>query len=192
MYVNSNRRQLLQSSACGFGYLALAGLLGSQGRAATSSPAKAGPLAPKKPHAKKKVVASGTPRRPRSTKKKAAPKKAAKKVAKKVKREDRAGHLNPAYAKQLRKQSGTSTKKDQTRGAFKYEDDDVAEDLGEEVVGKATTGEDEGEEVANAEYTEEVGGPFVVTTGGEEFAEGTDESNIPEATREPFPKTSGG
>ena len=116
-------------------------------------------------------------------------KKAAKKVAKKVKREDRAGHLNPAYAKQLRKQSGTSTKKDQTRGAFKYEDDDVAEDLGEEVVGKATTGEDEGEDVANAEYTEEVGGPFVVTTGGEEFAEGTDESNPEGADVEPFPKT---
>jgi hypothetical protein len=29
----------------------------------------------------------------------------------------------------------------------------------------------------------------VKTTAGTEFAEGTDESNIPEATREPFPTT---
>ena len=35
----------------------------------------------------------------------------------------------------------------------------------------------------------EVGGPFVVTTGGEEFAEGTDESNPEDAEAEPFPKT---
>jgi hypothetical protein len=141
---------------------------------------------------KKKVVAKKKP----APKKKAAPKKAAPKKAKKVvakkkalKREDRAGHLNPTYAKQLRRQSGASTKSDSTRTAFKVEDDDVAEDLGEEVVGKATTGEDEGEEVANAEYTEEVGGPFVVTTGGEEFADGTDESNPEDAEAEPFPKT---
>ena len=33
------------------------------------------------------------------------------------------------------------------------------------------------------------GGPFVETSGNTEFAGGTDESNIPEATREPFPKT---
>ncbi|HEY2365445.1 MAG TPA: hypothetical protein VGH87_03625 [Polyangiaceae bacterium] len=147
-------------------------------------------VAPKKVAPKKKAAAK------KAAPKKAAPKKAAPKkaVAKKaaptkVKREDRAGHLNPTYAKQLRKQSGKSTKSDQTRPAFKVEDDDVAEDLGEEVVGKANSGEDEGEEVANAEYTEEVGGPFVVTTGGEEFAEGTDASNPEGADVEPFPKT---
>ena len=148
---------------------------------------------PKKVVAKKKKVVAKKPApkkaAPKKAKKAVAKKAAKKVVAKKLKREDRAGHLDPVYAKQLRKQSGTSTKKDQTRGAFKYEDDDVAEDLGEEVVGKATTGEDEGEDVANAEYTEEVGGPFVVTTGGEEFAEGTDESNPEGADVEPFPKT---
>jgi hypothetical protein len=149
-------------------------------------------VAPKKAAPKKKAAAKkAAPKK--AAPKKAAPKKAApKKAAPKktaVKREDRAGHLNPTYAKQLRRQSGKSTKSDQTRTAFKVADDDVAEELGEEVVGKANSGEDEGEDVANAEYTEEVGGPFVVTTGGEEFAEGTDASNPEGADVEPFPKT---
>ncbi len=42
-----NRRQLLQNTACGFGSLALAGLLNPQSRAAAAS---ANPLAPKAPH----------------------------------------------------------------------------------------------------------------------------------------------
>lgn len=143
------------------------------------------PVAKKKPAAaKKKVVAK---KKVAAKKKPAAKKKAAPK--KKLKREDRPGHLNPAYVKQLRKQSGKSTKPDQTRPAFKVDDDDVAEELGEEVVGKANSGEDQGEDVENAEYTEEVGGPFVVTSGSEEFAEGTDESNPEDAEQEPFPKT---
>ncbi|HEX4511935.1 MAG TPA: hypothetical protein VH054_00320 [Polyangiaceae bacterium] len=146
-------------------------------------------VAPKKVAPKKKAAAKKAAPKKAAPKKAAAKKAAPAKVATKVKREDRAGHLNPTYAKQLRKQSGKSTKSDQTRPAFKVEDDDVAEDLGEEVVGKANSGEDEGEEVANAEYTEEVGGPFVVTTGGEEFAEGTDASNPEGADVEPFPKT---
>src|SRR5581483_9797855 len=110
-------------------------------------------------------------------KKKPAKRAAAKKPAKKrpVRRRDRAGHIDPTYAKQLRAKSGKNARKDQTMPAFRVREDDVAEDLGEEVVGKATTGEDAGEDVANAEYAEEVGGPFLVTTGGEEFAEGTDE-----------------
>ncbi len=37
---------------------------------------------------------------------------------------------------------------------------------------------------------EESGGPFVPSTAGQEFAGGTDESNIPEATREALPRTS--
>jgi hypothetical protein len=163
----------------------------------TKPAAKKKVVAKKKPAAKKvvakKKVAAKKPAAKKAVAKKAVAKKApaAKKAAgkKAVKREDRPGHLNPAYAKQLRRQSGKSTKPDQTRPAFKVEGDDVAEELGEEVVGKATTGEDEGEDVANAEYTEEVGGPFVVTTGGEEFAEGTDESNPEDAEAEPFPKT---
>lgn len=43
-----SRRQALQSASAGFGFMALAGMLGQQAKA--SSPAKAGPLAPKQPH----------------------------------------------------------------------------------------------------------------------------------------------
>jgi hypothetical protein len=61
--------------------------------------------------------------------------------------------------------------------------------LAEEVVGKATSGEDTGEDVANQDVDEEVGGPFVLTTAGTEFAEGTDASNPKGSRREPFPRT---
>ena len=37
--------------------------------------------------------------------------------------------------------------------------------------------------------SEEIGGPFVETTAGQEFADEPDASNPPGATREPFPKT---
>jgi hypothetical protein len=97
--------------------------------------------------------------------------------------------MDPTYAKQLHARSGHTNKSDATRPAFKVADDEVAEQLGEEVVGKATSGEDEGEDAANEEYTEEVGGPFVVTTGRDEYADGVDESNPADAEREPFPKT---
>ena len=42
------RRQLLKDAACGFGSLALAGMLGNQGRAVAEPTAN--PLAPKPPH----------------------------------------------------------------------------------------------------------------------------------------------
>ena len=44
-----SRRELLQATSCGFGYLALAGLFGAQNRAAGAA-SEANPLAPKKPH----------------------------------------------------------------------------------------------------------------------------------------------
>src|SRR5688500_7518485 len=44
-----SRRQVLKSASAGFGYLALAGLLG-QNAAKAATPAAAGPLAPKLPH----------------------------------------------------------------------------------------------------------------------------------------------
>ena len=67
--------------------------------------------------------------------------------------------------------------------------DALSEQLGEEVVETATSGEDEGEDVFNQSVPEDAGGPFVETTGSTEFAHGTDASNIKGATREPFPKT---
>ena len=155
-------------------------------------------IAPKKKPVAKKKKAPVAKKKAAPAKKKAVKRSAAKKkdpAAKRTKtkrgvsRRDRPGHIDPTYGKQLREKSGRSPLKEQQIHAFRVREDDVAEDLGEEVVGKATTGEDEGEDVAQAEYAEEVGGPFVVTTGGEEFAEGTDESNPPDAEAEPFPKT---
>jgi hypothetical protein len=142
----------------------------------------------KKPTPKKKTVAKKTV----AKKKSAASRKPAKPVAPKKKpmqRRDGAGHINPTYAKQLRAQSGHTNKDDSIRPAFKVADDDLAEELGAEVVEKANSGEDQGEDDANRDYDEEVGGPFVVTTGRDEYAKGTDESNPSTATREPFPKT---
>jgi hypothetical protein len=150
--------------------------------------------AKKKKKAKKKIrkskpkarVSHGRVKK-KSLPKKALPKK--KKKAKAMQRRDRPGHIDPKYAKDLRARGGKTNKKDSVRPAFNIASDDRAEELGEEVIDKATTGEDEGEEAANRDYVEEVGGPFVVTTGGEEYAEGTDESNPDDATVEPFPKT---
>ena len=61
-------------------------------------------------------------------------------------------------------------------------------ELGESFIETATSGEDG--ERRDRFTAEEVGGPFVVTEAGEEFATGTDESNIAEALREPLPRTS--
>ena len=90
----------------------------------------------------------------------------------------------------LREQSGP---KEQDPPAFlevpRSPLDDFAEERGEEVVEKATSGEDEAEDALDQIVPEEQGGPFVETSGRTEFAHGTDESNIKGATREPFPKT---
>jgi hypothetical protein len=125
--------------------------------------------------------------------KKAAPKRAASKVAAKakpaakvkraapapIKRRDGAGHLDPKYAQELRARSRGKTK----------DDDRAFEELGEEFVETITSGEDEGNEVRDQRVAEEVGGPFTLTNGNTEFAEGTDGSNPKTATREPFPRT---
>jgi len=140
---------------------------------------KAKAAAPKK---KKKVAAA-------PKKKKVLAKKKAKKISKPVRRQDRAGHLARGYAKKLLAESGKSTRGDSKRGAFTVKRDGFAEEMGEEFVGEATSGEDEKEDVENRVEEEERGGPFVVTTGRQEFAEGTDESNPEDAEVEPFPRT---
>ena len=68
-------------------------------------------------------------------------------------------------------------------------DDNLAEAMGETWVETATSGEDESEDVFNQDVPEDEGGPFVGSTAGQEFAEGTDASNPKGAKREPFPKT---
>jgi hypothetical protein len=65
--------------------------------------------------------------------------------------------------------------------------DDLAEELGEDFVGSATSGEEQGLKVRDTVLDEESGGPFVTTPAKREFAEGFDASNPEDALREPFP-----
>jgi hypothetical protein len=70
------------------------------------------------------------------------------------------------------------------------ETDDLAEELGEEFVRSATSGEQSAEDARDQEVPEERGGPFVVTNASEEFAGGTDASNPPGAERAALPTSS--
>jgi hypothetical protein len=113
-----------------------------------------------------------------------------------MKRRDGAGHIDPRYARELlAKARETQSDADDPENAHAFlkgphTRDPLAEEMGENFVTAATSGE-ESEELRRDRITpEEVGGPFVVTTAGEEFAAGTDESNIAEALREPLPRTS--
>ena len=65
--------------------------------------------------------------------------------------------------------------------------DDLAQEVAEGFITSATSGEEAGEELANAEVPEEEGGPFVETTELDEFAFDTDASNPEDAEPEPFP-----
>jgi len=106
-------------------------------------------------------------------------------------RVDGSGHLDPRYRARLLAESGKTAEEGEGRAFLggPRSPDAFAEALGEEFVQTATSGEDEAEDVFNQEVAEDAGGPFVETTGRTEFAHGTDASNIPGATREPFPKT---
>ncbi len=68
-------------------------------------------------------------------------------------------------------------------------DDALAQELAEEVIEKMTSGEDSGIELRDAFNEEEIGGPFVTTTWGQEVADDIDASNPRGSLREPFPRT---
>lgn len=104
---------------------------------------------------------------------------------------DNAGHMNAAHAARLLELSraGKETSTDKAFVGGTKSHDPLAEELAESAVGAMTSGEDQLTDDLNAEVTEERGGPFVPTAGGAEFAEGTDDSNTSDATREPFPTT---
>lgn len=110
---------------------------------------------------------------------------------KSLKRRDGAGHLDPAYAEKLREISEQSAPEKAGTGfiAETRSSDPLAEELGESFVRAATSGEDDETAVLDQVVAEELGGPFVPTTGSEEYAAGTDESNPEGADREAFPKT---
>ncbi|HEX3775269.1 MAG TPA: hypothetical protein VHV51_12445 [Polyangiaceae bacterium] len=110
-----------------------------------------------------------------------------------VPRRDATGHLNPEYERKLREESAENRNPDGDSEAFvrnNRTDEELGEELGESFVETATSGEDTEGDRHDRVVEEEAGGPFVPSTAGEEFAGGTDESNIPEATREPLPRTS--
>jgi len=65
--------------------------------------------------------------------------------------------------------------------------DDLAQELAEEFLTEATSGEQVAEDALNAEVPEEEGGPFVITSAREEFAFGIDESNPVGSEREALP-----
>ena len=104
---------------------------------------------------------------------------------------DNSGHLDPARAERLLE--GTRARRslppDAAFVASSLADDDLAAGLGQGAVVAMTSGEDRLAEDLNHDVEEDWGGPFVLTTANKEFAHGTDESNIAEATREPFPTT---
>ena len=145
---------------------------------AVRKPAATAKSATRKPAATTKPVARGEAR--------------AKPVAGKtqaIRRRDGAGHLDPKYAAELRARIGRPEVEPKGFVEGSRSPDDLVEELGEEVIETATSGEYEGEDALNREVPEERGGPFVNTTGAEEFAHGTDASNPKGAKREPFPTT---
>ncbi len=176
-------------------------------RAKGAKPAKklaAKKLAAKKPAAKKPAAKKAAPKKLAA--KTAAPKKAASKkvsVAKPgvarakpgvarttpIQRRDHAGHIDPKYGAEL---LGKGSPHDEATDSFvnrPRSSDDLVEELGEEYVEGATSAEHPAEEALNQDVSEEVGGPFVESGGGTEFAPGTDASNPASATREPFPRS---
>ncbi len=108
-----------------------------------------------------------------------------------IKRRDATGHLDPKYAADLRALSGNNHGDERTdaflRGARAA--DPLAEELGEDFVKAATSGQEAGEDTLDQAVSEESGGPFVMTDGSTEFADDIDASNPEGATREPFPRT---
>jgi len=108
-----------------------------------------------------------------------------------IRRRDATGHLDPTYEAKLRAETGHGREHDDARAFLPgaKTKDAFAEELGEDFVEIATSGEDDKQDVFNQSVPEDAGGPFVETSGKTEFAHGTDASNIKGATREPFPKT---
>lgn len=70
--------------------------------------------------------------------------------------------------------------------------DDLAEELAEEYLKSATSAEESFPDMLQSEQPEEDGGPFVVTSGKEEFAKGVDASNPRGAEKEAFPRANAG
>jgi hypothetical protein len=113
-----------------------------------------------------------------------------------IRRRDAQGRIDPRYARNLlEKARETQNTDDSPEAGHAFlkrasSTDSLAEEMGEAFVEAVTSGE-ESEALRHELVTlEENGGPFIETSGNEEYAVGTDESNIATATREPLPRTS--
>jgi hypothetical protein len=154
-------------------------------RAAAKKKAKKAAAKPAAPARKSKAAKVAKTTRPVA---KAA--KAAKKAkAKPIQRRDHPGHIDPKYAKNLLRKSDKPEKEPDSFIPRARSKDTLVEELGEEFVKQVTSAEYGAEDAMNQDVVEEVGGPFIETRAGTEFAEGTDASNPKGATREPFPRT---
>ncbi len=69
--------------------------------------------------------------------------------------------------------------------------DDLSERLAEGYLEAVTSGEEAEDERLDGNVPEEIGGPFVETSAAEELADDVDETNPPDATREPVPRAVG-
>jgi hypothetical protein len=113
-----------------------------------------------------------------------------------LKRRDATGHLDPKYARELlaKARENHNGDTDPEAGhaflAASRSRDTLAEELGEAFLESATSGEEAEPGRHDQVTSEENGGPFVETSAEEEFADGVDESNTSEATREALPRTS--
>jgi hypothetical protein len=113
-----------------------------------------------------------------------------------LRRRDATGHIDPQYARELlakaRETRNEDDGPDSTRAFINgnHSNDELAEELGEAFVEAITSGEESEAERRDQVTPDEYGGPFVYTSGRDEYALDTDESNIAEATREPLPRTS--
>jgi hypothetical protein len=144
----------------------------------------------KKSRVAAKPVKASAKKRVARAKAKAAPRaRAGAARAKPIRRRDRPGHLDPKYAAGLREKAGEREAAPTSFLTRPRSRDDLVEELGEEFVTEATSAEHEGEDVLDQEVPEERGGPFVETTGDQEFGHGVDPSNPKGASREPFPRT---
>lgn len=92
----------------------------------------------------------------------------------------------PSRGPYQRRDSGDAFFPDPAQGpAFVV--DDLAEELAEEFLFSATTGQEQGEEGHEQVVDEELGGPFVMSSSAREFGLDFDESNIPGGECEPYP-----
>ena len=85
-----------------------------------------------------------------------------------------------------RKDDADAFIRDPDGGAF-HTSGSVDEEMAEEFMRDALTGEDASEDIRDQSLIEELGGPFITTTMAEEVADDIDESNPIDALVEPVP-----